>query len=76
MSLLGMLSLKLGRSVQWDGEKEERKRSSVTMRPTSSCAASTESPGSIRRFDYAALDLEATNAKKKDIERSLIPPWH
>ena len=23
MSLLGMLSLKLGRSVQWDGEKEE-----------------------------------------------------
>ena len=23
MSLLGMLSLKLGRSIQWDGEKEE-----------------------------------------------------
>ena len=23
MSLLGMLSMKLGRSVQWDGEKEQ-----------------------------------------------------
>ena len=23
MSLLGMLSLKLGRSIQWDGDKEE-----------------------------------------------------